>query len=369
MEPSEFQYTLRNDGSNDGGDDWRMSDPGSFYLNFTHPDLTGCDCSSPQYNSLARDCTPSLLSLGFSINPNTTNFSETLDISLDINSVGWIDSEGWSDSTALAPSERLCPNLTLIYGDWDPRSNSSLNIGGVACYYNFEEAQLNISYALPQQTVTRISSTKTSLVHGDPSCWPFSEYSINNYLANSASGPYDSLFMAALNGSDRQTFFEPSNAATLASLVSQNYDTFVAQYFSFKMRNTNFTNGVTQVPMTLVDESRQRLFQSRISTSILEGLLAIIWVCTVFALVLFDSKELLPKDPCSIAAQASLFADSDFLDLVPSGAEQLSDKELLETTPYKDHLFSMGWWQKEGGGERKFGIDIGQAVSTGYENQ
>lgn len=168
-----------------------------------------------------------------------------------------------------------------------------------------------------------------------------------------------------MNGSDAQTLFLPSNADAFASRISQIYNTFLAQYFSLNLRNTNFTAGVPQVPVTLVDDSRQRLFQSRLSTSILEGLLGIIWVCTVIALVLFDSKELLPKDPCSIAAQASLSADSDFIDLIPPGAECLSDKEPTETTPFKDHLFSMGWWEKEGGEKRTFGIGVGQAVSAG----
>ncbi|KAG9643529.1 hypothetical protein KCV04_g4624, partial [Aureobasidium melanogenum] len=368
MDPSAFQYTFRNDGSNDGGDSWRVNEPDLFYLNFTHPDLTGCDCFSPQYHTEYEYCTPSLLSLGFTINSNNTLFSETLDVGLDLSSVGWTSPQGWPNPSVLALSDRQCPNLTLIYGDWDTQSNSSLNISGVACYYNMEETQLNISYALPQRTVTQITPSKTSLVHGDPSCWPFMDESINDYLANSASGPYDSLFMAALNGSDPQTFFAPSNAATLASRVSQIYDTFLTQYFSYNLRNANFTTGVPQVLETLVDTSRQRLFQNRTSTSILEGLLGIIWVCTVIALVLFDSKELLPKDPCSIAAQASLFADSEFIDLIPPGAECLSDKELAETTPFKDHLFSLGWWEKEGEAEKTFGIDVGQAISVGQDD-
>lgn len=362
MDPSQFQYTLSSDGSNNGPN-W-PTEPYNYYLNFTHPDLTGCDCSAPQFPDTY--CASSqLLSLGMELNPNRTIFQETMDIGYAF-LVGWMSPEGWPNSSALAHSPRQCPNMTMIYGDWDPRSNSSLSLGGVACYYNMEQAQLNISYALPQQSVTEISSVEpSSLVQTDPSCWPFSLYSINDYLANNASGSYDSLFMAASNRSDEQTFSAPSNADALASRIGQIYNTFLAQYFSLNLRNTNFTAGVPRVPVTLVDNHHQRLFQSRLSTSILEGLLGIIWICTVVALVLFDSKELLPKDPCSIAAQASLFADSEFIDLIPPGAECLSDKELAETTPFKDHLFSMGWWEKEGEEKRTFGIDVGQAVSMG----
>lgn len=32
----------------------------------------------------------------------------------------------------------------------------------------------------------------------------------------------------------------------------------------------------------------------------------------------------------------------------------------MQMTPFKDHLFSMGWWD-DGMGGRRFGIDVGMA--------
>lgn len=176
MDSSRFQYTLRNDGSNDGTY-WPSGEPYYYYLNFTHPDLTGCDCSAPQYTSPR--CTSDLLSLGVQVDPNSTIFQKTMDVANAI-PVGWTNSEGWPDPSALAHSDRQCPNITMIYGDWIPGSNSSLRLGGIACYYNMEHAQLNITYALPQQSVTGVSSLEPSPVHADPNCWPFSLYSIND---------------------------------------------------------------------------------------------------------------------------------------------------------------------------------------------
>ncbi|CAD0085539.1 unnamed protein product [Aureobasidium mustum] len=362
MDPSQFQYTLSSDGSNNGPN-WPTK-PYNYYLNFTHPDLTGCDCSAPQFPDTY--CAASeLLSLGMELSPNNTIFQETMDIGYAF-PVGWMSPEGWPNSSALVHSHRQCPNMTMIYGDWDSRSNSSLDLRGVACYYNMEQAQLNTSYAFPQQSVTGVYPVEpSSLVQADPSCWPFSLYSINDYLANNASASYDSLFMAASNGSDEQTLFTPYNADAFASRIGQIYNTFLAQYFSLNLRNTNFTAGVPQVPMTLVDNHRQRLFPKpafyKYSRRAAWHHLGMHSDCACP----FDSKELLPKDPCSIAAQASLFADSEFIDLIPPGAESLSDEKLAETTPFKDHLFSLGWWEKEGGEKRTFGVDVGQAVSMG----
>jgi len=64
--------------------------------------------------------------------------------------------------------------------------------------------------------------------------------------------------------------------------------------------------------------------------------------------------------PTSIAAQASLLADSEFLALIPPGAEHATAKEVMEMTPFKDHLFSMGWRTNEDGTKR-YGIDVGDA--------
>jgi hypothetical protein len=67
------------------------------------------------------------------------------------------------------------------------------------------------------------------------------------------------------------------------------------------------------------------------------------WLCACIIYYLFDTKTLLPKNPCSIAAQASLLADSKFLDMIPEEAANATLDELMQITPFKDHLFSMGW--------------------------
>ena len=108
------------------------------------------------------------------------------------------------------------------------------------------------------------------------------------------------------------------------------------------------------------DNDWQRLVQSKLFTCILQTLLAVMWLCTTIALVLFDAKDLLPRNPCSIAAQASLLAGSKFLDLIPAGAENATAEELMQMTPFVDHEFSMGWWDDDNGG-RRFGVDIGRA--------
>jgi len=74
-----------------------------------------------------------------------------------------------------------------------------------------------------------------------------------------------------------------------------------------------------------------------------------------------NSKHVLPKNPCSIAAVASLLAGSEILELIPLGSEWCDDKELRRRGVFDGYLFSMGWWSKPGTSKRRFGIDIGKA--------
>jgi hypothetical protein len=72
--------------------------------------------------------------------------------------------------------------------------------------------------------------------------------------------------------------------------------------------------------------------------------------------------------PTIIAAQADLLADSKFLALIPPGTEHATTKELMEMTPFKDRLFSMGW-RTNGDGTKRYGIDVGEAENDNDEKK
>jgi hypothetical protein len=172
--------------------------------------------------------------------------------------------------------------------------------------------------------------------------------------------PSGSLWSTALNGSNSISFYSQAGAAVLAGRISRIYNNYYTQYFNVALRDHNMTGSTNKVTGYVLDNNWQILVQSRVSTLVLQALLAAMWLCTAIALYLFDVKNLIPKNPCSIAAQASLLADSKFLDMIPAGAENATAEELMKMTPFVDHQFSMGWWDDENGG-RRFGIDIGKA--------
>lgn len=108
-----------------------------------------------------------------------------------------------------------------------------------------------------------------------------------------------------------------------------------------------------------------RLKQSRLQSGVLAGLLAGILVLAALSLRIVQAVTL-PKDPGSIAAQASLLADSTIWWRMPDGAEYLSDSEL--NRKFRRKYFKLGWFTggaMAGGGrnglsEKNYGISIVQ---------
>jgi len=115
----------------------------------------------------------------------------------------------------------------------------------------------------------------------------------------------------------------------------------------------------------LIGPSSLRLIQSMISTRILQGLLGIMAICVLLAQFTCRSREILPKNPSSIAAVASLLAGSELLSSLPPGSEWGNESHHLKL--FDGWLFSMGWWNN--GSKKRFGIDIGQHADNAKADQ
>jgi hypothetical protein len=374
LDPAGFRYTLGTDSTNSsalGGSG--ISAYNGTYLNLTHTDLAGyqcqdswfsCDEFSCPHNGIR--CLNLIPSLGYEFdNKNLTSFLDLLYASdLEHTPLRWADPEGWPDSQALVqavatrndfPSQ--IPDLFAIYGSWSPEQ---VNLNGIRCYFDVFAGRANVSYFVNTTEaidVQLLNGTFTYLSNTS-NCTPWNGPrgdQLEAFLPDNSS-----LWTTALDGSDAISFDSQDGAATLAQRISVIYNNYYTQYYNVALRDHNTTDETNQATGYVWDDNWERLVQSKVSTRILQCILAVMWLCTTIVLVLFDVNDLLPKNPCSIAAQASLLADSEFLDMIPTGAENATAEELMKMTPFVDHQFSMGWWDDENGG-RRFGIDIGKA--------
>jgi len=248
------------------------------------------------------------------------------------------------------------PDFLIFYGTLTP---TATQIHGIMCYYDIRQGRANVTYDMSTHNATAVTPFKEEFVaqsnYGSATPW--------NLFSNSHLGlilPNNDIWRTALNNTPEAFYDTTIGSAQLATQVSDLYNIFFTQFYNIALRSQNLTANPTNATATLYDDNVQRIFQSKISTRILEGLLLAMWLCACIVYYLFDTKTLLPKNPCSIAAQASLLADSKFLDMIPEEAANATLEELMQMTPFKDHLFSMGWWD-DGMGGRRFGIDVGMA--------
>jgi hypothetical protein len=349
MDPNGFRYT--------------MDSMGLGYttsrLILTHIDLAGLKCDE------SRNCIKQIAAMTLNSYPNSTRFSSQAFSDLT-NSYTWMDPSAWPNGGTLRQANTACaqtncvkPNVTLIYGT---RDNTSARIHGIACYYNISQGRVNVTYDFSAYNVGSITSVRPSVqdfvtVSNYDQALPWQSQDFGNFEVVLPGG---NLWQTALNNTPDAFYDTPTGSAQLATQISELYSHYFTQFYNTALRSHNFTTNPKSANATLYDENFQRLFQSALSTRILQALLLAMWLCACIIYWLLDTKDLLPKNPCSIAAQASLLADSKFLDMIPEGAENATLEELMQMTPFKDHLFSMGWWD-DGMGGRRFGIDVGMA--------
>lgn len=147
------------------------------------------------------------------------------------------------------------------------------------------------------------------------------------------------------------------DASTLSATLDSVYGAYMAQVL-----NTQRASRSTPlfINATRVDPNAFRLVQDVRSTRVLQALLATIAASILAAFVLTGrgNGAVLPKEPGSVAAVASLLVGSELLTRIPEGAEFMGPRELEEEV-FKGMVFTMGWWGEEG--NRRFGIDVGQA--------
>jgi hypothetical protein len=195
------------------------------------------------------------------------------------------------------------------------------------------------------------------LIRGPPKLWTNFLSHLTRPNDTTVAYAFDVFLEAAVWGKNGIPAFEllgPENADRLIARIDEIYGIIMAQLYNSQARipvtNAAALDGIA------VDGQRYRIVQSLISTRILEAVLAAIFMCCALALWLLDTKDLLPQNPCTIAAVASFVAGSKLRDIMPKGSEFLSDKEMIDNRLFDGLKFRMGWWDE--GKSRRFGIDV-----------
>jgi hypothetical protein len=255
--------------------------------------------------------------------------------------------------------ESPCPTSYGVYGDWKGRRPREVNV--ILCWSSIEELQASAQFDMPDWKLHSLQvdeGSKKNISSG---------WSTQLNLADSVFGgskgnistSLDGVFTALVRNSTTNVpdteILEYAKFNKMYARIQAVYSRAAAQITNREGRFTNLTSTRTTLPATVTNTSTTRLLQNLVSTRILQSLLIAMVVCALISLLTINPKNVLPKNPCSIAAQASLVAGSLMMSEMPPEAQWMGDKEF-------DALFDGGryalGWSEDRAGQGRFGVDV-----------
>ncbi|KAF2135648.1 uncharacterized protein K452DRAFT_238974 [Aplosporella prunicola CBS 121167] len=249
-----------------------------------------------------------------------------------------------------------CPSILAFYGAEES------NLKYVTCTKTTHQLQVKTTFELPSYSILAaepIEDSAVEIVDGLTVLNLFEaalSYFYQVFLEDSYS------YLSVVGASEFVT--------TILLETARNVNLSIEDIVSAAPNNTAPLEHTMHEIWSVIFVQYANLIAHAVSTRILEGLLAAIALCIAASFWGMNTKEILPKDPCGgIAAAASLVAGAKETlmreEMIPQGAEWLSDKELGKKGVFEGIVFSMGWrngGENEISGSRRwFGIDLGKS--------
>lgn len=245
---------------------------------------------------------------------------------------------------------------------WGSMRNDSIDhIAGVVC----------CKYAEMVDTQTRFQLPTFNIMDGDPprpdenSSRPVLNF--NHQLdwagLDAEELNLDSFFQALVYGKYAIPEEDLSSAETNSKVlraITRQHKLFKAQLFNSYDRVAVDKVNASLLQGNVSTASHLRVFQDAVATRVLEALLAAMLVCGIVGSVFLNTDRVLPKNPCSIAAVASLLVDSDLLSRYDGCVGDPNHKTVGQTLFANCRFFSE-WVRKETGdepGQDKFVIRL-----------
>lgn len=261
-----------------------------------------------------------------------------------------------------------CPTAMAFYGQVDGISVAHINIQ--SCFVQTDRVDVDITFTMPAYGILSANvDTTTAIAVTDPN--PITQSDISAWLprpVNTEDYVYDSIFSLLIHGGSKfpptaiTDLLDSANASRLSDALSNLYGVVIAQIVNLSSRTSTLplpsSSSSTTSPTidgVLINSNITRLQQSQISTRILDGLLIAMTMCVAISFFLIKTDKIVPLNPCSIAAMASLLAGSRMLD--QDGAAKLPVSGLGNFKMTKDvekifegRTFSLKWWRTAGDG-------------------
>lgn len=252
-----------------------------------------------------------------------------------------------------------CPIAWAIYGNWSGNSTAATDINIVQCWSELHEADASVRFSLPGWAIETLSvHEQTTKILGTGSPSHVGLPSVFNDPSTSYQGNIGPCFSNFLRSKTPNTLdmhlLQRENFDQLYARIQTTYGVVVAHTLTAQGRSNGTVDAQLRILNGTATSHTLRLQQSRVSTSFLQGLLAGMFVCALISVSMLRLTGMLPKNPCSIAAQASLLAGSRMLADIPPEAQGMGDKEFEKLFVGKRYLLG---WSRGADGQKRFGID------------
>ncbi|KAF1912691.1 hypothetical protein BDU57DRAFT_542503 [Ampelomyces quisqualis] len=262
----------------------------------------------------------------------------------------------WETSTYWVNS---CPSAWGIYGTWSGNQTKLADITVIQCWGKLLEAEAD------RTRQSRLATAPFLIV-------PLEEVFGSDFSNSGQTKPGGAVVVANF-GATFKTFLrtetpnvlntellKEENFGKLSERIQKVYGLVVAQTLNSQGRNK--TAAVPDRDRILNGTATSyvlRLQQNRISTRILQGILASMFVCALIVVSTLRLTGVLPKNPCSIAALASLVVGSRMMADLPPESQYMNDREFEAL--FRGQKYMMGWSVGADGKER-YGIDVDERV-------
>jgi hypothetical protein len=232
------------------------------------------------------------------------------------------------------------------------------HITSLSCNNTMEQLDVDVTFTLPDFLI-------------DPSIPPIADESTAKFftlpdilvkgalfggLPNfTAIQNMDNYFVTLTQGKDGFPLSELANSNfddTVVARIKHLTGLFRAQEYNAQGRiPATFSMAARKLTGIAIDPHRTRLVQTQASTRIVQCLLGVMAVLAIFSHFAMNTRNLLPKNPCSIAGMASLLVDSEFMrnEALLSGVEKKSDREARKMGTFERQGFGLGWFDVPSG--------------------
>ncbi|EFR01280.1 hypothetical protein MGYG_04285 [Nannizzia gypsea CBS 118893] len=271
-----------------------------------------------------------------------------------------------------------CPTIAVMYGKLGgPTPDTVEAITVITCTPKVEQVDVSIRLSLPSYTFdlssppSVVPGSATTLIGeyidkqelAGPEGERISDAVLDIYPGDNSTNGLRPLFKSIIYGKAAISASALLDVNTLKQELQNVWGIITAQMINSQGREDYDDplafSGIKYRPVysaSLINPFSTRISQNMISTRILQAILATMMLCGAISIFLINTREVLPKNPLSIAAAASLLADSRILGssttsnherskgMIPPGSEWCNDEQLKERGVFHEQTFTLKWW-------------------------